>query len=163
MTIRKAIVEDVAEIRCVYTKAKEYMDASGNPNQWQVGYPPQALLDDDIEKGQLYVLEENGIRGVFAFIPGIDPTYLKIDGAWLNDAPYAAIHRIASDGEVRGVFGAIVAYCKEHVESGVDLKVDTHHDNRTMQHVIEKQGFQKCGVIYLENGAPRIAYQLVLH
>lgn len=32
--------------------------------------------------------------GTFAFIPGVEPTYLEIEGgAWLDaDAPYATIH-----------------------------------------------------------------------
>lgn len=30
-----------------------------------------------------------------------------------------------------------------------------------MQHVLEKNGFVRCGIIHLENGDPRIAYQYV--
>ena len=28
-----------------------------------------------------------------------------------------------------------------------------------MQHVLEKNGFVPCGIIYVEDGSPRIAYQ----
>ena len=28
-----------------------------------------------------------------------------------------------------------------------------------MQHILEKQGFVRCGIIYVANGTPRIAYQ----
>lgn len=28
-----------------------------------------------------------------------------------------------------------------------------------MQHLLEKYGFVRCGIIYLPDGAPRIAYQ----
>jgi len=30
------------------------------------------------------------------------------------------------------------------------------------QHLLAKYGFCRCGTIYLENGSPRIAYQLVV-
>ncbi|MBQ8510954.1 MAG: N-acetyltransferase [Clostridia bacterium] len=168
MYIRKAIPADLPEIRRVYDAAKAYMDRSGNPNQWKAGYPPAEVLKDDIARGQLYVVETNvcslcssTIHGVFAFIPGEDPTYLRIDGEWLREAPYAAIHRVASDGVVRGVFREAVAYCRAVVGSGIDLRIDTHEDNLTMQHVIEREGFMRCGIIYLANGAPRIAYQWI--
>lgn len=161
MIIRKATLEDYTEIRRVYNTAKQYMDASGNPNQWKVGHPPKETLEKDISKGQLYVAEEEGIWGVFAFIPGIDPTYLQIEGAWLREAPYAAIHRIASDGTHPGLVRLAAEYCRKHISTGTDLRIDTHEDNKTMQHVLEKNGFLPCGIIHLENGDPRIAYQWV--
>ena len=92
-----------------------------------------------------------------------DPTYYRIDGAWKNEAPYGVIHRIASDGTEKGIFEAVMEFCKEKMaERGIrNLRIDTHEDNKTMQHLIEKYGFQRCGIIYLENGSPRIAYQWV--
>lgn len=30
-----------------------------------------------------------------------------------------------------------------------------------MQHLICKNGFQKCGIIYVEDGSPRIAYEKI--
>ena len=40
-----------------------------------------------------------------------------------------------------------------------NIRVDTHADNKTMQRLIEKNGFTKCGTIYVKNGTARIAYQ----
>lgn len=39
-----------------------------------------------------------------------------------------------------------------------NLRIDTHDDNRIMQHILEKTGYVKCGRIYVEDGSPRIAY-----
>ncbi len=161
MTIRKAMVADMDDIRRVYDTARKYMRENGNPSQWQGGYPPDSLLLSDIGKGELYVLADGGIHGVFAFIPGEDPTYGYIEGKWLRDTPYAAIHRIASDGTVRGLVASAVEYCSRAVGANVDLRIDTHEDNKTMQHVLEKNGFVRCGIIYLENGDPRIAYHRI--
>ena len=96
--------------------------------------------------------------GVFAFILGPDPTYRTItDGQWLNDTlPYGTIHRLASAGRQKGVATAVITWCLEHCES---LRADTHADNKAMQHLLEKNGFTRCGIIRVEDGTPRIAYQ----
>ena len=96
--------------------------------------------------------------GVFAFILGVDPTYQVIeDGAWLNDTlPYGTIHRLASSGKSKGVASAVIEWCLEHCQS---LRADTHADNQIMQHLLEKNGFTRCGIIHVADGTPRIAYQ----
>jgi len=165
MEIRTATTGDLPELRRIYDAAKCYMDASGNPDQWPVGYPPEEYLRQDIELSRLYVCEEEGVvQGVFLFDVTDDPTYHYIEGAWRNEEPYGVIHRIASGGRAKGIFRHVLAFCKEKMaEQGIaNLRIDTHADNKTMQHLVERNGFKCCGVIYLENGSPRIAYQLVL-
>ena len=165
MRIRNATTGDLPEIRRIYDAAKAYMDTSGNPNQWAVGHPPEEFLRQDIELSRLYVCEDDGkLCGVFMLSWEADPTYHYIDGAWLNEEPYGVIHRIASDGTKKGIFEFVLKFCTEKVaeQSIVNLRIDTHGDNKTMQHLVEKFGFLRCGIIYLENGSPRIAYQLQL-
>lgn len=156
--IRKAKMEDLPVIEKIYAYAREFMARTGNPNQWGKTNPPTQQLKQDIAVGNLYVLEDVAIHGVFAYIPGEDPTYGYIeDGAWISSASYGTIHRIASDGS-GGVFTAALNYCRKQCSH---VRIDTHHDNKVMQHVIEKHGFQRCGIIYLADGNPRIAYELV--
>lgn len=154
--IRKAKYEDLEKILEIYAQARAFMRAHGNLEQWKGGHPYREVLEQDIEKGQLYVLEEDGLCAVFAFIPGQDPTYGYIEGDWGSDGPYAAIHRVASNGKSRGVFGKIVEFCAQRCPH---LRIDTHRDNYPMQGAILKQGFTYRGVIYLENGDPRLAYE----
>lgn len=159
MLIRKAEPRDLIHILKVYEIAREYMRKSGNPNQWGTDKPKKELLEDDIRKGELFVgeNEEGHICFVFAFILGEDPTYSYIeDGEWLSDKPYGTIHRIASDGTVSGVVRAAVDYCENTISN---LRIDTHENNKTMQHVLDKLGFKRCGIIYIDDGTPRIAYQ----
>lgn len=159
MEIRKAMAEDLPTILEIYEIARQFMCSYGNPYQWSgCGYPSSELLENDIEKEQLYVLEsEDGIEGVFMYNVGPDPTYLEIDGEWLNDEPYSVIHRIASRGRKKGVLK--MAVCFATGMSG-NIKIDTHEQNVVMQNALAGLGFHKCGIIYLENGDPRIAYQL---
>ena len=156
--IRKAIGEDLPEILKIYENARKFMAENGNPNQWGKTNPPQTVLERDIRLGQLYVVVREGkIRGVFAFIPGEDPTYGYIEGRWRSSEPYAAIHRVASDGS-GGILAEAMAFGWERISH---LRIDTHEDNWVMQRAIERAGFQKCGIIYLENCDPRIAYEKV--
>ena len=121
--------------------------------------PETTQLIDDIAKGDLYVLSDNGIiHGVFYFYIGTDPTYGVIeDGNWRSDTPYGTIHRIAGDGS-GGVLATAVAFGKTKINH---IRIDTHHDNKIMQRAIAKQGFSRSGIIYLEDGSPRIAYDLL--
>ena len=158
MHIRKATVEELSTIMTIYARAREYMRESGNPNQWKDSYPSEALIRADIEGGHCHVCVSMGeIYGVFCYFEGEDPTYRVIeDGAWLNADPYGVIHRIAVAKHSRGVASFCFAWALEHCGN---LKIDTHADNLPMQNALAKNGFSRCGIIHLENGDPRIAYQ----
>lgn len=158
--IRLANTEDLGRIREIYAAARKYMVDHGNSTQWAGGWPPEEILLEDIANSNLYVLEKNGeIHGAFAFILGNDETYALIeDGEWLNDEPYGTIHRLASDGKVKGVFEKCINYAKEQV---TNLRIDTHPNNETMLHLIEKNGFEKCGNIYIGDGTQRVAFHYV--
>ncbi len=157
--IRLAEKDDLQTILEIYAVAKDFMHTHGNPSQWNGAYPDEATLLADIEKRQLYVLYDNKcIYGCFALIGGADPTYQKIDGAWASNTPYGTIHRIASARTKKGVFAECVRFARTRYQH---LRVDTHEDNKPMQHVVLKNGFTYRGVIYLADGAPRLAYDWV--
>ena len=158
--IRTALREDLPRIEEIYAYARRFMAETGNPNQWGNTTPRTSLLEDDIEKGLLFVMtHEDQIHGVFYFYIGPDPTYGEIeDGQWRSDTPYGTIHRIAGDGS-GGVLAAAVGFGKERIHH---IRIDTHHDNRIMQKAIAKQGFRRSGIIHLANGSPRIAYDLLV-
>lgn len=157
--VRNATVADLDKIGEIYDAARAFMRKTGNPTQWSGGYPSREVSVDDIERGKLFVVENEGAPcGVFYFNIGVDPTYLKIDGAWRNDEPYGVIHRIASDGTRGGVFGEALEFCKKQIGH---IRIDTHEDNSVMQGVLCRHGFEYRGIIYLENGDPRRAYELI--
>lgn len=158
LTIRKSTVEDIPAMQAVFAYAREFMAKNGNPNQWKDGYPSDEFLQNDIASGDSYVCLQGGkIVATFLLRGGDDPTYAVIyDGAWLNDNPYATIHRIASNGEVKGIFMTVVEYALSHYST---LRIDTHRDNVVMQKAILKAGFKYCGIIHCWNGEERLAYQ----
>ena len=159
MKIRKTELKDLDEVMEIYEHGRQIMRNSGNLFQWRNDRPYREQIVSDIEKGNSYVAEnEDGLCGVFALIFGEDVTYGYIEGSWLNDEPYGTIHRIATSGKEKGVLKAAVEYGFSQIDN---IRIDTHHDNKIMQHLLDKRGFTQCGVIYLLDGDPRLAYQKV--
>ncbi len=156
--VRPAGEWDLQRIEEIYAYARAFMAAHGNPNQWGKTNPPVRQLQKDIAAGDLYVVtRDEEIHGVFYFFIGPDPTYGEIfDGAWHADRPYGTIHRIAGDG-AGGILSAAVEFGRQRIDY---LRIDTHEDNWVMQRAVEKQGFRRCGIIYIADGTPRIAYDL---
>ena len=157
LEVRKTAVEDLDEVEKIFIHARKQMAVNGNPTQWGNDRPSMELVKKDIAEGNSYVVLNDGrITATFAYIIGIEPTYLDIDGAWLNEEPYGSIHRIASLNEVKGIFDFVIDYV-----SGfhMDIRIDTHRDNRRMLHLIEKNGFERCGIIIVDDGTERIAFQ----
>lgn len=156
--VRYAKNEDLPIIRALYEDARAFMKETGNPHQWTAPFP-DPLLQEDIRKNRLYLIERNEkICGVFYFFIGEDPTYQYIEGHWNSPSPYGAIHRITGAREERGIFKEAFDFCRNQI---AHLRIDTHHDNKIMQHTLEKHGFVQCGIIYLEDGNPRIAYEFI--
>lgn len=164
--IRQTEEKDVEAVLQIYGMARRTMLESGNPLQWPEdgGYPGLAELREDMRRGASYVIEHEGsVIGTFALVPGEEPSYARIsDGHWLDEdaahVPYCTIHRLAGNPSYSGIAGCCFDWCKQQSAS---LRSDTHRDNRIMQHAFEAAGFVRCGIIFLENGSERTAYQWI--
>lgn len=161
MLIRKSKLIELDSIMNIYEIARQYMINTKNDKQWGWSYPSRNIIKDDIIKGNSYVCigQDKKIHGVFSLIEGQDPTYINIEGTWLNEDPYATIHRLAGDGKIGGIFNKCLEFSKEKYKN---IRIDTHEDNAAMRHLIIKNGFIECGIIYTSQGDPRIAYQLLV-
>lgn len=154
--IRAACEKDVERIAEIYDAARRYMRAKGNYSQWSDSYPSAATARRDIAQGWGYVIEVDGsVVATFCLMTDAEPTYADLPDAMTE--PYVTLHRVASDGSVPGVFSAAVAYA---LSRGVDVRVDTHSDNAPMRAAIMREGFERCGMITLADGSPRIAFRL---
>lgn len=159
--IRQSQIEELEMLMNLYEQGRCIMRKDGNMRQWTKGYPSEELIRQDIERGNSYIcINESGeVVGTFAFIHGIDPTYLNIyEGTWIDDVhPYGVIHRLTSTETSRGVATACFRWCYEQIPN---LRTDTHRDNRIMQRILQQNGFRYCGIIHPTNGDERLAYQL---
>jgi len=158
--IRKAVMEDYAEIGRIYAVARKFMEKNGNPTQWGNHYPPEELVRKDIREEKLHLVEDEiGIHGVFYFSIEDDPTYQNIEnGQWRSNETYGVLHRVAGDSS-GGILRTAVSYAESKIRH---IRIDTHQDNSVMQNALSRLGFQKCGIVYMEDGSPRMAYDKII-
>lgn len=168
MTLRAGTPADLPQINALYDAAKAFLKSQGL-DQWQDGYPNEDTAKADMANGACYVYEEDGkLLGTACLAFGREPTYDTIyQGAWAADPEtYGFLHRIAVSPEARGK--GIAARFFEELKTmakarGVTvLRGDTHRGNLPMQRVMAKSGLAYRGIIYLENGDERLAYELIL-
>ena len=135
------------------------MRADGNLHQWSDKYPDEETLLNDITRNELYIAyDDEGIYGIFMLSFSGEDTYKEIQGAWLNDEPYAVIHRIASLGNGKNLLKDAIDFTFEKTNN---IRIDTHEDNNIMRTLLKKLGFFYTGIIHLKNGDERRAYQLI--
>ena len=158
MEIRKTKPEELELVMKMYADARAFMAGQGNPTQWGTSYPPRELIEQDIEEENSYVCVAcDQIAAVFYYKPDKDEDYAIIyEGQWISNTPYGVVHRITSNGTVKGA----ASYCLSWalMQCG-HIRIDTHTDNLAMQGMLKKNGFRYCGIIYLKDGTSRIAYE----
>jgi GNAT superfamily N-acetyltransferase len=159
---RPAVVADVQAIWEILRKAIIRRRNEGS-QQWQDGYPNQAVIETDIQKNAAYVLCAGAqIVGYSAVLINDEPAYQNIEGAWLTSADFMVIHRVAiAETELgKGLAGLIFSFVEQlalahNIHS---IRVDTNFDNAAMLRVLEKAGYSFCGQVYLR-GNPRKAFE----
>lgn len=168
--LRQARIDDLPKVNEIIEGAKRTLRNRG-VDQWQMGYPDEAILKQDLAEGINYVLILDGeVVGTAALQQGYDKNYQEITrGTWSKDSEvtYSIIHRIAVEPGHQG----------QHLSSALiqqlltisyhlgykDVRIDTHPENLVMQHVIASNGFTEKGIITMdEDDGDRKAYQILL-
>ncbi len=165
MILRKAKYSELQIIWEIIQYAIEQRRHDGS-DQWQQGYPNQATIQEDLNKGYAYVVEESGIVLLYAaVILEEEPAYENIKGEWLTNGDYMVLHRVAASPLAKGkgiatqFFQMVEVLC---IENDVySIKVDTNFDNMPMLRILEKLGYTYCGEVFFR-GAARRAYEKVL-
>lgn len=163
MIKRIAKENDIAEIMEIVENAKIYMKEN-KINQWSENYPNEDVFLADLKENRLYVAEIDGkVIGMAVLILDGDGDYKNINGKWLSDGEYGVIHRIAvnPDYKSQNVAKNLLDFFENKLkELNYDsIRVDTHKDNKSMLRFIEKNGFQKCGIVYIRKTDERIAFE----
>ena len=167
MKFTKAFEADVNSIMKIIKQAQTYFKEH-EINQWQNNYPNVEIIKNDIIDGNGYVLlKDNNVVGTVVVTFNIEKNYEYISsGRWISNDEYAVIHRMAVDFNYKGIglsseiIKNIEGIClKRGIHS---IKIDTHKENIPMQKSLSKNGFQYCGIIYLEDKSKRIAFEKIL-
>lgn len=163
MIKRIANENDMEQIMEIVENAKSYMKEN-KINQWSKNYPNEDVFLADLKENRLYVAEIKGkVVGMAVLVLDGDEDYKNIDGKWLIDGKYGVIHRIAvnPDYKSQNVAKNLLDFFENKLkELNYDsIRVDTHKDNKSMLRFIEKNGFQKCGIVYIRKTDERIAFE----
>jgi ribosomal protein S18 acetylase RimI-like enzyme len=169
MKLQKSTLADIPAIMKIIADAQHYL-ANLNIDQWQDGYPDSTQIKLDIKNEDSFVVldETNKIIGTTVFTTKTENTYNQIEGEWLTkkDAQYGVIHRLAVDNDYRkvGLAKFVFEQCETSLkQQGIkSMRIDTHSDNKGMQGLLSKLDYQFCGIIRLESGAERLAYEKLL-
>lgn len=166
-TLRKTMFGDIKQVMEIIEQGKSYLKSNG-VDQWQNGYPNEAVIREDIGNGYGYVLaDERNVVGTVALSFDGEPWYDDIqDGQWLTNGRFLVIHRLAVSRTARGT--ALASELIKHAEKlclerGVrSIKIDTHEDNIVMQRFVKKNGFKYCGTVILGSEGKRLAFEKVI-
>ena len=167
---RSATPADVPRILQIIRQAQRRMAAAGSL-QWQDGYPAPGNIDDDLKHRYGHVITREGASGeptVIAYGAIVfdgEPAYEALEGRWLTNGPYVAVHRLAAADEALGQ--GIGTEFLEHAgrlarERGIAaFRIDTNFDNRRMLRILAKSGFIYCGKVFYRSGE-REAFEKIL-
>ena len=145
MEFRQAKISDLDQIVEIIELSKKYLKET-KVDQWQDGYPAKEDLRRDIESGNSYVLT-NKDEIVATTVISLDgeSTYNKYKGKGIFKELIKEAESLALNNDI------------------FSIKIDTHRDNVSMQRAVVKNNFKRCGIIYLEDGSERIAFEKVIN
>ncbi len=148
ISMRPARPEDMPAVYAVFREAVDHMNANGIP-QWDEIYPTPAILDNDREKGQLYVAEaeDGAVAGAVALSEECNPDYQT--AAWRGNGPSLIVHRLCISprqqgrGVGRGLMGAVEAWAKAH--GYAEIRLDAFSLNPHALRMYAGLGYEKRG------------------
>ena len=162
MDLRTARPEEAETCYQCIEDARAYHKLLGF-EQWHPNYPTQQTILDDIAQNIGYAFtDDTGVLGYCCIIFGDEPAYYEIDGSWKTDRPYAVVHRMAFSRKARGsglskeAWDLIKDLCLSNQMDAI--RADTQEENKVMQHILVREGFEYCGLVQFDDG-PKLAYE----
>lgn len=156
---------EVARVLEFIQHGRGHLKAQG-VNQWQGSYPDGSAIQEDIDHRRGYFLVEGREAvGYLCLDFGGEPAYAPLEGCWLGQGGYGVIHRFAMGEKRRGqglgsvALALVAALCRQRAADSI--RVDTDVQNRTMQHLLAKNGFAYRGQIWLDN-RQKLVYEKLL-
>ncbi|AMB98746.1 hypothetical protein AWM75_01480 [Aerococcus urinaehominis] len=166
LTHRFAETSDYPAIAAIFNQASQFLADQG-VDQWQNRPSLLTSLAQvlETETGHVWLLDDQ-VQAFCVLAPG-DKGYDQYDD-WQVSGPYYAVHRLMVADDLRGqgasqqIFQDITNLAKE--KGMASLRIDTHPDNLTMQHIIKKQAFNYVTSISItEDNYPRYAYEKAIN
>ena len=161
LIFRMANESDRESILEIYLDGAEALKTDG-VDQWQGQYVPSFKDVDEHLGVDLYVLEyHRKIVSTVCLVEGIDEDYENINGKWNTSLPYISIHKVATSNEYKKQSFAkkMMSYIENLAKrKRMDLRIDTHKDNKKMRNFIMSCGYKYAGEVILQGELERLAY-----
>lgn len=161
LTFRMANELDRESILNIYLEGANALKEDG-VDQWQGQYVPSFKDVDEHLGVDLYVLEyHKRIVSTACLVEGIDEDYENINGKWNTSLPYISIHKVATSNEYKKQsFGRkMMSYIENFAKrKRMDLRIDTHKDNKKMRNFIISCGYKYTGEVVLQGELERLGY-----
>lgn len=168
MNIRIAKKEDLNSIKELTEACAVAMQDKGI-FQWNEHYPSRETLAADIDKKELYVLEEDkNIPGTVVLTDYMDEEYIPIE--WLTKSGNNLyIHRLATHPAKwgSGLGQQLMDFAEDFArENNFDsVRLDTFSQNKRNHKFYESRGYKRLGDIFFpkQSEHPFHCYELVLN
>lgn len=150
--IRRATLEDLRAIMEIIQDTVLDMNKEGN-YQWNSSYPLETDFIKDIDKGDLFLEEENGeVLGFICLNMSEAEEYKELK--WDFEGESVVIHRMAVNPKSRnkGVGSKLMKYAEEFALSHdiSYIKTDTNEINIKMNNLFKKCGYKLFGKVQLK-------------
>ena len=161
LTFRMANELDRESILNIYLEGANALKEDG-VDQWQGHYVPSFKDVDEHLGVDLYVLEyHKRIVSTACLVEGIDEDYENIKGKWNTSIPYISIHKVATSNKYKkqSFSKKMMSYIENFAKrKRMDLRIDTHKDNKKMRNFIISCGYKYTGEVVLQGELERLGY-----
>ncbi len=165
--IRKGTVKDIDRIIDITKTCAKTMVQQGI-YQWNEHYPNSTAFENDVLRGELYVLEnQKELIGCIVISTLMDDEYVPI--SWLTENHNNIyIHRLAihPDYQGQGCAQQLMAFAEGLAKKNghPSIRLDTFSKNLRNQKFYEKRGYKRLGDIFFPKQSvyPFYCYELKL-
>ena len=163
--LKLADIQDLTIAIQLIEQGKAFLKSLGI-DQWQNGYPDEVCIKNDIlERKGYFLVYGKAIVGYMCIDFDGEPAYDNLQGKWLSHMPYVVVHRMVINNTFKKKGLASIAFQlveKLAIQNGIQsFRVDTDIDNKIMQHILNKNGFQYCGIVNFDN-SEKIAFEKLI-
>ncbi len=158
MHIKKAIPENLIEILYLLRQCIEDFNKN-NIYQWNISYPDNFRLMQEIEKESLYLMINKGVPvGTITFDENQDDVFNHVD--WKNnEGKFIVIHRIAvfPTWQKKGVGRKLIEFVEQYAQENnyKSVRLDISSSNQKLIELYEKIGFTQTGdILYPKQKVP---------
>jgi ribosomal protein S18 acetylase RimI-like enzyme len=153
---RRASETDADEVAALFQAALRHLRAEGI-DQWDELYPDRAILEEDIAKGEMYLLIDEG-KLASAVVLNEEQYEEYSTAGWIDrDGRTAVVHRLCvhPDLQGQGVGRETMRRCEELLaEAGYSsARLDAFSENRAALRLYEGLGYCRRGTAVFRKGA----------